>query len=322
VPSRAADHLFWLGRYTERLEQLLRVLRCIVGRISGEPGGEDPADHARLTDFAVKLNLFPANAGGDVPAGELSERMLGLIYDPGRAGGVRDLLGRIRFLAVTVRDRFSGDMWRILGRLELDGRSRVGRLPLASATALIHKLVLDLAAFDGMEMENMTRGYGWLFLDFGRRLERGLCVLKLLSAAAAVETRSTALLEAVLEIADSAMTYRRRHFAAPRWAGVLELLLRDQTNPRSVLFQIAALREHARVMAADLKTAGLQAKPERIDSVAAAIRSVNLNDLSAQLGQGMARPLLDRLNAWAADLAALSDEVSRRYFSHSVPRVS
>src|SRR5205807_3064571 len=115
---------------------------------------------------------------------ELSERMLHLLYHANETSGARELLKRIRFIASTVRDRFSGDTWRILGRLEVDARSRPGRLPLTKATALIHNLVLDLAAFNGMEMENMTRGRGWRFLDLGRRLERGASVLKLLRAAA------------------------------------------------------------------------------------------------------------------------------------------
>src|SRR6185369_12053422 len=126
----------------------------------------------------------------------------------------------------------------------LDARSRPGRLPLARATALIHNLVLDLAAFNGMEMENMTRGRGWRFLDFGRRIERGLSLLKLLSAAAGVQSQPAAILEPVLEIADSVMTYRRRHFTAPQLAGVLDLLLRDDSNPRSLIFQVNLLREH------------------------------------------------------------------------------
>jgi len=131
----------------------------------------------------------------------------------------------------------------------VDARSRPGRLPLTRATALIHNLVLDLAAFNGMGMENMTRGYGWRFLDFGRRLERGLSVLKLLRSAAIVESPPAAVLEPVLEIADSLMTFRRQYFTTPRWAGVLDLLLRDASNPRSLLFQVNVLGEHAAALA-------------------------------------------------------------------------
>jgi uncharacterized circularly permuted ATP-grasp superfamily protein/uncharacterized alpha-E superfamily protein len=322
VPSRAADHLFWLGRYTERLEQLLRVLRCILGRISGEPGPEGPMDAAVLAELAVKLKLFPDSVAVHSGNGEFAERLLGVLYERDQSGGVRDLLGRVRSIAAAVRDRFSGDMWRVLGRLEADGRSRLGRLPLAAATALIHRLVLDLAAFGGMEMENMTRGYGWRFLDFGRRLERGLCMVNLLSGAASLQNGSSAVLEPVLEIADSAMTYRRQYFAAPRWAGVLELLLRDETNPRSFAFQLAALREHVSAMRADLKSANPQPEQERIRSLFNTLRSANLNELAAHSEQGEPAPLMHLLGGAALGLAALSDEISSHYFSHTVPRFS
>jgi uncharacterized circularly permuted ATP-grasp superfamily protein/uncharacterized alpha-E superfamily protein len=320
VPSRAADHLFWLGRYTERLEQLLRVLRCVLGRVSGEPGGEDSSESSGLAELAAKMGIGPALPDGNAGSLELSQRMLRVLYEPDEPGGVRELLKRVRVTAAAVRDRFSGDTWRILGRLEVDARSRPGRLPLARATALIHNLVLDLAAFNGMEMENMTRGHGWRFLDFGRRLERGLSVLKLLHAAASVEAPSAAVLEPVLEIADSVMTYRRRYFSAPRLAGVLDLLLRDESNPRSLIFQVNVLGEHMVALVADSRAAALDR--ERIQSLTTALRSLAPEELVMQAAEGPKPLLLDVLITWSADLAGLSDQVTSRYFSHSIPRMS
>jgi uncharacterized alpha-E superfamily protein len=230
------------------------------------------------------------------------------------------LLKCIRSTASAVRDRFSGDTWRILGRLEHDARSRPGRLPLAHATALMHSLVFDLAAFNGMEMENMTRGHGWRFLDLGRRLERGLCVLKLLHGLVRIESPRP-VLEPVLEIADSVMTYRRRYFTAPYLAGVLDLLLRDESNPRSLIFQINVLNGHAAALAAASKSVGSQLDLERIQSLAGAIRSLapdeHVDQISASASQVIAP-----LNSWSTALSELSDEVTNRYFSHSIPRAS
>jgi uncharacterized circularly permuted ATP-grasp superfamily protein/uncharacterized alpha-E superfamily protein len=322
VPSRAADHLFWLGRYTERLEQLLRVLQCVLGRVSGETGGADSTEIRGLVELTANLGLFAPPPNANPGTSELSQRMLQVLYDSDELGGVRELLKRVRFIASAVRDRFSGDTWRILGRLEVDARSRPGRLPLARATALIHNLVLDLAAFNGMEMENMTRGHGWRFLDFGRRLERGLSVLKLLRSAASVESRPAALLEPVLEIADSLMTYRRRYFSAPRLPGVLDLLLRDESNPRALIFQVNVLGEHAAALAADSKTAAAQLDHERIQSLATTLRSVVPDELMVKPAKGAAHPLLRLLSTSAAELAGLSDQVTNRYFSHSVERIS
>ncbi|HWV98891.1 MAG TPA: circularly permuted type 2 ATP-grasp protein [Candidatus Acidoferrum sp.] len=321
VPSRAADHLFWLGRYTERLEQLLRVLRCVLGRVSGETGGEGSSESRALAELAIHLGVIHTPLSADQGNGELSRAMLQMLYDADQPNSVRELLKRVRLTASAVRDRFSGDTWRILGRLDLDARARPGRLPLASATALIHNLVLDLAAFNGMEMENMTRGHGWRFLDFGRRLERGLRVVGLLRAAATLES-AAAVAEPVLEIADSLMTYRRRYFTAPQWAGVLDLLLRDESNPRSLIFQVDTLREHSAALLADSRTASGGLSPDRIESLATSLRSVAPDELAAQPAEGTSHPLLDLLNKCAANLAELSDEVTSRYFSHSVQRVS
>jgi uncharacterized circularly permuted ATP-grasp superfamily protein/uncharacterized alpha-E superfamily protein len=320
VPSRAADHLFWLGRYTERLEQLLRVLRCVLGRITGESSGEGPFDNKRLTELTVNLGLFAPSDTGAPENGELSQRILDLLYHSDETGGVRDLLKCIHSTASAVRDRFSGDTWRILGRLEHDARSRPGRLPLAHAAALMHSLVLDLAAFNGMEMENMTRGYSWRFLDLGRRLERGLSVLKLLQAVVQIESCRT-LLEPALEIADSVMTYRRRYFTAPHLAGVLDLLLRDESNPRSLLFQINVLNEHLTVLAGASKSVAGQLDLERIQSLVEAIQSLAPNELLGQASES-ASPLFNLLNSWSVALAEISDGVTNRYFSHSVPRTS
>jgi uncharacterized circularly permuted ATP-grasp superfamily protein/uncharacterized alpha-E superfamily protein len=360
VPSRAADHLFWLGRYTERLEQLLRLLRCVLGHVSDAAGGEDSTPSQALAELAAKLGMFPvpvpdlalapalappppdslnnvtkgegagararARAGpslrDDSATNDLSQRMLHLLYDPDEPGGVRELLKRVRLIASAVRDRFSGDTWRILGRLDLDARARSRRLPLARATALIHNLVLDLAAFSGMEMENMTRGHGWRFLDLGRRLERGLSLLKLLRAAASVESAPVAVLEPVLEIADSVMTYRRQYFSAPRLPGVLDLLLRDESNPRSLIFQVNVLREHATALVGDAEAAAATSDDERIQSLVTELRSFVPNDLAAKPAEAAPEALIPLLSKWSTDLAALSDAVTNRYFSHSVPRIS
>jgi uncharacterized circularly permuted ATP-grasp superfamily protein/uncharacterized alpha-E superfamily protein len=321
VPSRSADHLFWLGRYTERLEQLLRVLRCVLGRISAEPG-EESTERLTLAELMVNLGLMPSRLDHSARAEELTDRILNLLYSPDAPGGMRELSRRIRSIASSVRDRFSGDTWRILGRLDSDARSKRGRLPIAQATALSHRLVLDLAAFNGMEMENMTRGSGWRFLDFGRRLERALSMLKLLQAASKISAPAVAVLEPVLEIADSLMTYRRQHFAAPVLGGVLTLIVRDDSNPRSVAFQVRLMLEHAEAVAASAGATSGGLEQERLPALASALESAELPRLAADNSAGNATPLSNALAAWAADLAAISDAVTSRYFSHSIPRVS
>ncbi len=109
----------------------------------------------------------------------------------------------------------------------------------------LEDLVINLTAFSGLTGENMTRSLGWKFLDMGRRLERGAHTIRLLqSTLVTTETPEAPLLEALLEVAESSMTYRRRYRSALQTAPVLDLLLADETNPRSLAFQLAALASH------------------------------------------------------------------------------
>ena len=315
LPSRAADNFFWLGRYAERLEQIVRVSRYVLRGAGEDSGMGNPARVAVLGALLARLGFVePAivPGGGREP---LQTEVLHLLFEEGRAAGARDLLNRIHLAAFSVRDRLSADTWRILNRLEPDARQRPGRLPAVQASAMLHTLVLDLAAFSGMEMENMTRGHGWAFLDIGRRIERGAFMARLLEAVLRIGDRPELLLEPALEIGDSAMTHRRRYFAEPRLESAFEVLALDPANPRSLAFQLAALETHAAALPAG-------ANPEG----AAAVR-----DCARQLAQGLPIPAqggpgwpaeVEALAGLDGGLIGLSDLLTQVYFSHVAPRVN
>jgi uncharacterized circularly permuted ATP-grasp superfamily protein/uncharacterized alpha-E superfamily protein len=253
LPSRSAENLFWLGRYTERLEHLLRVCRCTAGCLVNESSNGRPAALAELM-HRLKFAAEPAVPGSERDA--LQANLLALLFDEDHSAGARQLLKRIRAASFIVRDRLSADTWRILNLLGADAGRRAGRLPLVFAGSALNNLVLDLAALSGMEMENMTRGHGWAFLDLGRRIERGASMARLVEAAIECAAPRELLLEPLLEMADSVITYRRRYFAEPRIAGVLDLLLFDSANPRALAFQFAVLASHAASLPAGLNPEG------------------------------------------------------------------
>src|SRR5258705_11157054 len=213
--------------------------------MANEAGSDSAAELTALMPVLAGLKLLPKRFSGRVPLKELEHEVLLLVYNPQRLGSVRELGVRIRRLISIARDRFSVDTWRILNELQSDSRVRPGRIPLANALALLNRLIIDLAAFSGIEMENMTRGHGWRFLDFGRRLERGANLVNLLSSALSAKTNTSVLLEPLLEIADSSITYRRRYLAQAQLPSLIELLVLDHGNPRSLAFQLHALTEHA-----------------------------------------------------------------------------
>jgi uncharacterized alpha-E superfamily protein len=177
--------------------------------------------------------------------------------------------------------------------------------------------VLRLAAFSGVAMESMTRGQAWRFLDMGRRLERAMSMVTLLRGTLTrVSDREGPLLETVLEVADSAMTYRRRYLATLQAAPVVDLLLTDESNPRSVVFQVEALTRH--IAALPQLDSGLRSQQERISL--GLLTDLRLADIerSCAVDEHGER---GRLSAILMDLAgrvpALSDSISDRYLNHA-----
>jgi len=319
VPSRVADNLYWLGRYAERLEDTLRLLRCVLVRLTGDVGVEETPDLSALVHVLSHLDLFPAEFREKHTLIGVEREVFQLIYRTNRLGTVRELQGRLSNIAFSLRDRFTADTWRILNKLQTDTRPRPGRVPIAEMVALLDASIIDLAAFAGMEMENMTRGHGWRFLDIGRRIERAGNMGSLVKAALAVQASGRDTLDPLLEIADSVMTYRRRYFSQPQWPPVLDLLLADETNPRSLAFQVYALDDHA----ANLPQGQDSKEHARHTEVLRMILGqANWPTLAhAQLTAG-GHELDELLGQVAAGLRGLSDSLTHQYFSHATTRVS
>jgi len=320
LPSRTADNFFWLGRYTERIEQIARAARHVLRCLGEDSLTTGQRRLAALERVMARLRwISPATATG-ATRDRLQKEILLLLFQEERGGGVRQLLKRIHLAAFCLRDRFSADTWRILNRTDPDARRRPGRLPLADASGLLHTLVLDLAAFSGMEMENMTRGHGWTFLDLGRRLERGLFMAGLMEAVLRADGEGELLLEPALEIADSVMTHRRRYFSEPRLATVVEVLVQDASNPRSLAFQIASLKAHAATLPAATNPEGVAVLRDRIHRLDAQI--CLFDQPAAEEGLlGIPAPA-DALSGFTTGLAELSELITQVYFSHVSPQVS
>jgi uncharacterized circularly permuted ATP-grasp superfamily protein/uncharacterized alpha-E superfamily protein len=322
LPSRVADNLYWTGRYVERLESTLRVLRCVITRMADETGSDSASELAALMPLLAGLKMLPKRFTERVSLKDLEHEVLLLVYNPERIGSVRELGLRIRRLISIVRDRFSLDTWRILNQLQSDSRMRPGRIPLANALALLNTLIVDLAAFSGMEMENMTRGHGWRFLDFGRRLERGANLVNILRAALAAHQRTPAVLEPLLEIADSSMTYRRRYLTQAHFPSVLDLLIADRGNPRSLVFQLNALAEHAANLPRSEIMAAASPEQRQLAELIARLDSGRLVELAQTCANGEIGPLDDWLRDFALGFSTLSDDLMHHYFSLTVARVS
>jgi uncharacterized circularly permuted ATP-grasp superfamily protein/uncharacterized alpha-E superfamily protein len=324
LPSRVADNLFWLGRYVERAEGMVRQLRSAVVRTTSElePSG---LDELMLLVHAMSENgRWPETPRTDLAASieALQTEIIAFVFHPSRSGAFAETLHSLHHTASIVRDRISVDTWRIVNQLDLEllfpwpkTQTRLGDVLL-----LLNQALNLLVALSGLGTESMTRGPGWRFMDMGRRLERGLHTLRLLrKTLVQPRTELTALLESLLEIADSSMTYRYRYLTSLQLAPVLDLLLVDETNPRSVGFQLAVLSDHVRHLPGN--GSDPRANEESRISIAAhgALRMTDVEILAAADEWGVRRRLDAFLDQTTIQLWQLSHSITNTYFTHTGP---
>jgi uncharacterized alpha-E superfamily protein len=214
-------------------------------------------------------------------------------------------------VAGAVRDRLSSDNWRLLNRLfQALSQPRTPGEGLAEALELIDRSIVSLVAVGGLEMAHMTRDDGWRFLSLGRHLERALYVTTTVAdVAGSGDPDDPTLLEWLLDLSDSLITYRARYMRLPEWLPVAELLLFDRLNPRSAAFQFAKLAKHVRLLP-DVDLFDLVAALER-----AAGPPQTTDPFQGELFE-RGRDV-ERFLPWCESLALrLSDALTLRYFSH------
>jgi uncharacterized circularly permuted ATP-grasp superfamily protein/uncharacterized alpha-E superfamily protein len=324
LPSRVADHLYWLGRNVERIEGTTRVLRTTLSRFTSESTFTAAQGLIPLLRMLAELMAFPAPlrlALGSPATTELETELDRWISDPAR-NSLTTMVQRMRSTATVVRDRLSLDSWRILNRLgqELSQQSSETPKQLAESLPLLNRLILDLSAFSGMGTESMTRGPGWRFLDLGRRLERALQSMTVLRVALVEPPADEdALFEALLEIGDSSMTYRSRYLTTLQLPPLLDLLLTDETNPRSVAFQVTALQGHVDALPHSNRQLLLSTEQRLVLDTCTQLRLADVYALSHLDRQGRRSALERFLLRHTEQLRVLSDEISRSYLIHAGP---
>jgi uncharacterized circularly permuted ATP-grasp superfamily protein/uncharacterized alpha-E superfamily protein len=322
LPSRVADNLFWLGRHVERAEQTVRLLRSLVSYLTRGDTVEEVPELVALLHVLADMELVPPQLRTPMPLPKLEQQVSMLFRADAQGGTLRATLGEVRRIAAMVRDRLSLDTWRILNQLQLDSRLRHGRLQIQDVLAHLNRMITDLAAFSGMESESMTRGHGWLFLDIGRRLERSLAITRLIRSALTASPSHVAMLEPLLEVADSAMTYRRRYFAEAQLPPVLDLLLSDGTNPRALRFQLDTMAALLSQLPRDPRAPSPTHEEQRVRHAIEALAAADFDALSQPGADAAFEEVTALLDLLDEDLRGVSDTVTYHYFSHAEQRVN
>jgi uncharacterized alpha-E superfamily protein len=248
--------------------------------------------------------------------------VLSLISEQTRVGALPQTLQALGQAAWSVRERLSNDTWRVTNDIERRQRLLTQAPPkgLGRALDLLDPLITSLVAFSALTHENMTHNEGWHFLEAGRRLERGLHTASLLRSTLVTqspEPGESILVEAVLGVTDSLITYRRRYQAGTRVGAMLDLVLQDESNPRALAYQIATLATLVDEMPRDSLSVRRTPAQKTLLRMLTELRLAELDLLARPSEDGARRDALEALlKSIETSISALSDALTAQYFRH------
>ena len=306
LSPRAVEDMFWSGRYTERAEDLVRLV------ITASAYAEQ-LDYTSTTQGGAALRaligVLQRLCGTRWLDPDLEQRSL--LLDADRPGSAAHSLARLRDALEGVRDQLSGDTWRAFGSTDRAMKALRGssRPQIAESASRMLGGILSLQGVTA----NMMRDDGWHAIEAGRYLERSLQVSTLLAATTTVSFGvgvERAILGGVLMAAESSVTHRRRFRGSVRAADVLELLLIDPDNPRSIAFSLARLRFHLSQLAGSTGST----RPERLlEHLEDSLEAADIAALSAPVDGR--RPRLEQFLAEThSQLHRLGDAIVHLHF--------
>lgn len=323
LPSRTADHLFWLGRYLERTEGAVRLYRSLFRYIAGEG---DISDQPVALDILARLlssmdYLSVQRARRAASAGRLAveQELWNILFDPESEDGLANVLANVHRTAEQVRERLSRDAWRLFESLRQAPQLRWRVHTAADVVRLLDDLVEKLSAVNGQIHENMTRGYGWRLLESGRRLERGQFLVRVIRELCTREPQPPGVLALLLDLCDSTLTHRSRYQSNPTLSTVLDLMLTDDSNPRGLIFQVESLQRHLATMPRRESEQGLSPSERLLLATHSDLSLADLDKLINVLSKTGLRTHLNRLlKRTEANLSELQSVLTATYFDPAV----
>ena len=318
--SRIADNLYWLGRYSERADWILRLMRGAITRSDDAGGGGTGESGRKALELLLAKDQPPSslqNLGSDAKAVEQAVRLL--MTTPGRSYSLPGITENMLRVGSIVRERLSLEVWQTL--LRFSSIATPQSLEIADTVKLLDRInagIVTLASLNGLTAENMTRNYGWHFQDMGRRLERAFNLSELLLAlfgSVKREEEETAYLFFVLNVADSIITFRQRYLFAPILSLVLDLLMVDESNPRGIGFQLRAISDHLVALPQASEHAAHNEEQRLILDLMTRVRLAKVANLANPNASGERTELKELLSHLISGLPKLSEAITRRYFN-------
>ena len=330
VPARAAENLFWLGRYAERAESLARAVSPVIDTLlnpeaSGLPG-QDELLHLLLPMLTHLTTSYPGfvELSPQERLDRAENELMQLVADRSRPTSLISALQGLVRASYYARGQLSTETWGMISDIEslAESMPAPGAETLSALLWRLEEIVKRLLALVGVTTESMLREPAWMFLDLGRRLERGVLTGAMLRAALIRPPQSPAveqqLIETVLAWAESLMNYRRRQHRNPQIEALLELLLVDENNPRSLSYQFARMVTHLEQMPDGQRPPRRHAE-ERLVLEGSTLTRLAQPDVLAQLDAQGQRGALDQLLTRSGYLLQqVSAALAQRYFTPSL----
>ncbi|MGF1668459.1 MAG: circularly permuted type 2 ATP-grasp protein [Acidimicrobiia bacterium] len=294
LSARAAENLFWMGRYAERAEWTVRLLRIAAGRRNefehAPPGPGREALRALLRAVTRATATYPGFTGHDADAmlDHPGDELFSLMVDARRPGSVAHSVEHLLGAIDAVRDQLSMDTWLVVGALtrELEAVREPSADRDESLNTGLSRMMQGLLALSGLASESMVRDQAWHFMDLGRRIERGLQIATVLVASLSEShdaPTESLILESTLTAGESIITYRRRYRSRAQVATALDLLLSDPGNPRSLRYQLDRMAEDLVL----LKPSGETSTPVLVLEAAAMLAAADTVALGAVDASGI-----------------------------------
>jgi len=346
LSSRMAENLFWFGRHADRCDNTSRLLRVALNYLSNntpeERGSEwkaiksicswydliDDSDRpvaAQLQKVAPDQSqsqsqgAVPVNAKNQTPSqlpgmtgaetlidGQIEAALLRAVTNPD-VPGLAQQLQQLHSAANHLSERFSIDNWRVLNQMISTNNESGLPTPQSDAMLLLDDVTTALMTLTGFTLDGMTRDLGWNFLSLGRRLER--LQFQSIALQRALKMDASGDLNWLLELSDSIVTYRARYRSKPEWLPALDLLLLDESNPRSILFQIDGIGKSLKKIARSYGPCG----EDRLLHSRSELLKLNV-DRDLYCGNEQLIGLLSTI--WSAS-ATISEQISLQFFSYT-----
>ena len=296
LPSRLAENLYWLGRYQERCDDMARLLRSALG-LKLQDSDDEENSQLPLQELARKTGLIQSSE-------DIDQALLAAALSADSPGSLPANLKNLQQVAFHLRERMSLDNWRILNNI-LQDIPDSDEAEVTTALEWLDTVTVRLMTLSGFALDGMTRDNAWRFMSIGRRLER--LIFQCAALQCAFLHDGTAGLTWLLRLSDSVVTYRARYMSSPEWLPVLDLIVVDGSNPRSVLFQAKGVLDYLKVLEAAYGSCGAELLREPVKFLSELDPARHLSPDSAAL-----RSTISELRRAAFEL---HDRLTQRFFN-------